>query len=1071
MIEPTEELLAAQRDLDAAAQRAAELAEREQNAGTELARVGAGKDAAQLREEMQEIRTRMERTQREVERAADRVKREIQRQADAMNRQLQSRLEKANAALAPVKKQLELMAEGIETITLYLNAAKNAVTIRDGQRASDIEPIVIRQMVLAMDEETGMFAEDGGITAQDLDAFDEWLLADPEHVTQIIPETKGVVALVARWRERERGNPWSRDRDDVVTHFLVRNGDALFRTSVDFVAGEALIPRADEFVAFFRTSQFNFGTRQDEVTVLQPGTETYAQAMEQADKRSRHFLRIGLILQGLVDNSDVFAPLHPAGVNMLTDPSERSEKVRIITDAEGGLESGAETFLQWQERVNAQLRPGMRIIGAFSGEAWRDANEWDRRDRSGHSRCHPAGWNWEAPPSGVPLLVEDRRPDGGLVIRYEREREIFDTSINEPVPDKPGYVYRGKHRKPKTRASCVIYPNDTFVLPYDLIESSDQMRAFLGSRRNRRDYQDLWPLVRSAMFAKRAEEEAEAPFRTMLAGVLARENDVTVDQAQADIDDLVRWFKLKNRWARPLTLETMVGIEASERIEAEAAAAAGRTAGGRRAAASLGMREGLSARTARDVPDVEHDPQAYQDALEAQELERLAGREHEAKAVRMIVDEHRRRVADRRRPLNEQVVARLRAKHPQALLIARPRRGGYLVLLAADPHEDVYVHELEYTAKGSLRNRHDWKLVGADRPTRWTIAHAHPRWEHWNTAARAADYLTGPERDQLAQQLADAARQKGNEPMMISYLPPTATTRSRLVCWAMTGDGVADLDHPLTTEPERPGYVANVRGWRRDGTSIMPLRSGSWYEKDDLEWSTDTGDRPPWTGEYARAYAGRAIWGPDPDVMARWTAATAAYLRASERRSELRKVTYAAADSIRKQWRALRVNELYDAFMAEVPDADWHEWAEHLKSNPPDWPYQDSHHHAHGAVGALAGHLLERDVDPSGMTVVEALELARAEHDLPDTWRGFGSRTHPFELGDDIAALVFGADPVDEPVEETHADRSEAQPAEEPAEADARVVADFGDFDVVIPEEDEEPEDDDPLRALRDVFK
>lgn len=516
------EMARAQRELDAATRRASELGHQQKQLALE--RVGGSLDAEQVRTEMQQVERDLKRANADVERAADRVKREIDRRMQQMRADLETRMATVNAALAPVKKRLELMAEGIETLGLYLSVAQGVVMIRDGERASELEPIVIRQMVLAMDEETGLFAERDGMTAEDVDSFDRWLLADPAHVEQIVPEQKCVVALVARWRERQSGNPWSLDKEDRVTHFLIRNGEALSRTTVsDFTAGSVLVPRADEFIDFFRKKRFNWETREDEPVVLRPGTSEYAEAMEASDKRSRHFLRIGLILQGLVDNSDVFAPLHPAGINMLTDPSERSEKVRIITDAEGGLTSGELTFAEWQDKLNANLRPGMRIIGAFSGEPWREADDWRDKDyRHGHSRVYPPGWNAPSPPSGVPLLIEERRSDGGLVCRFNRGN-IYDHDMWTPDADRAGWGWRGGERPAKRRASVTVYPTDTFILAYDLIESAEQLRGFLASRQNRRDYRELWPLIRSAMFAKAAEAEAEAPFATMLAGVLARE--------------------------------------------------------------------------------------------------------------------------------------------------------------------------------------------------------------------------------------------------------------------------------------------------------------------------------------------------------------------------------------------------------------------------------------------------------------------------------------------------------------------------------------------------------------------
>src|SRR5205085_5912873 len=144
----------------------------------------------------------------------------------------------------------------------------------------------------------------------------------------------------------------------------------------------------------------------------------------------------------------------------------------------------------------------------FSSRGWQDANtDWDYNGEPiDNIRLSNDG---ERPDSGVPHLIEDSRPDGGLVIRFERDGEVYDRRAWEPIPDKPGWGYRGGYRKPKRRASATIYRTDEFILPYDLVSVAD-LERFLGSRRNRREYITLWPLLRSTLLAKREEEKAEA---------------------------------------------------------------------------------------------------------------------------------------------------------------------------------------------------------------------------------------------------------------------------------------------------------------------------------------------------------------------------------------------------------------------------------------------------------------------------------------------------------------------------------------------------------------------------------
>lgn len=1065
-----DEMAAAEAELAAATAEAQQLAAEEQQHSVELERIGGEMNAADMRADLEAIRRRTERASQQVERAAQRVRREVQRQLREQEQELEARVRRVTQALAPVKKRLELMQEGIDTLGLYLSAAKGVRVVRDGERAPELEPIIIRQMVLAMDEESGLFADEGGITAGSVDEFEEWLVADEAHVQQIAPEVKSVVALVARWTERDRSDPWSSDPTDRVTHFLVRNGEALFMTSVnDFMAGEVLIPRSDEFVAMFRRRTFNFKTQRDEVEILRPGTREYARAMEASDKRGRHFLRIGLILQGLVDNSDVFAPLHPAGINMLVDPSERGEKVRFVTDAEGGLESGAETFTEWHKRTNAELRPGMRIVGWFKGydSEWKRANAWtENYQPKGHSRVYPSGWNQPSPPTGVPLLIEDRRPDGGLVCRFERGM-VHDKDMWTPHPDKPGWGWRGGERKAKKRASVTVYPTDEFIMAFDLVDNSQQLRAFLGSRRDRVGYREMFPLIKATLFAKQAEEEAEAPFIEMMAGVLARENGVTVEEARSDLPELVRWFKLKNRWARPLTSETMASLEELETAEAENQ----RTRGGRLTSAAMLARSQRARRVLGWDEVQEYDEDAYERALEQQRREGLKGREHEARAVRMLVAEHRRRVADRRRPVDREVVQAVHANHVhQGLLaIVRPRRGGYVALTVADPRENVYVHEHEYSAKGEQRGVREWVPVSDDRASRWTFAMRNEElWAAWRRNVRERDYLTGPERAAFLEQ--QRVVEDGEHVLMQSYLSPTAERPGAYVTWVMESGAVVPTDL-LRDAPTAPRCIARERRYVKDASGIQVRRS-DWRHDDDHEWSERA--ELPWEGRYARRYAEQIVWGPDAAALAVWTRERERYREAAEHERRLEKRAADLINSIGSQHDALVQVAAFEAFVA-ARDAE----------GDTDWPWEDWEEHWHdhhgGGVSGLWGHwdcppyhavrfvvrwLVARTdgaAELDGATVRQAFEWAQEGHSLPSEFvPGYHSATvQPLAVPEQVEYLVFGAEPVPEPAPPQEEEPEPEQPDGDEVELEDGVA-------VVGPEEPEQ--DHDMFDNLRDAL-
>jgi hypothetical protein len=99
----------------------------------------------------------------------------------------------------------------------------------------------------------------------------------------------------------------------------------------------------------------------------------------------------------------------------------------------------------------------------------------------------------------------------------------------------------------------ILRPGDPFVIPVDLV-SVEERETYLSARGDRRSYLDMFPVLKAAVRAKRDEFAAEAPFRVMMAGVLARENGVSVADAEEALPGLVDWYKLANAHHRPLVL-------------------------------------------------------------------------------------------------------------------------------------------------------------------------------------------------------------------------------------------------------------------------------------------------------------------------------------------------------------------------------------------------------------------------------------------------------------------------------------------------------------------------------------
>lgn len=497
---------------------------------------------------------------------------EIQALRKSMERRMKAEMERIASVVGPLQKQVALLEEGIWTINLYLGSSEEIVTLVEGDPAPADTPIHVRQLVLYMDEEHRIGAEDGGIDGLDrgsIQAFDQWLTSSPAHLEQVLPEPRGIVVLSPSRQRRRHEEPWKEEasaKANAQSYWLVRNGGCLYRFTTNLNVGGNLIPTKDEFTSFFKERPFGGGDPRP----LVPGSREWARAEEAADARRRHFMRTALILQGIVDRTALLAPLPAEGISLLQPESYDAGHIIVITDAEVALGTGRTPYRQWIVGLNARLRAGMRIVGAFDSEGWR-AHRIDDKYRSGHYRMSPADANY--PASGVVHVIEEKQ-GSNLIIRWKRTDKRW------------GYENEGAGRwargpwgeyEYKIRASAKLRPEDDFIIPIDLVTVAE-LEDYLQARTERQNYVSLVPLIKSAIKAKNEEAAEEAPFRQMLVGALLADGH-DLAWAEDEIGGLVDWWKLKNRHHRALVSgDTALEAKATNEIVAHARKLAGAAA-------------------------------------------------------------------------------------------------------------------------------------------------------------------------------------------------------------------------------------------------------------------------------------------------------------------------------------------------------------------------------------------------------------------------------------------------------------------------------------------------------------
>lgn len=803
---------------------------------------------------------------------------------------MREQLALAEETLGPIQKYVARLEEGIGMVNLYLGREEEIITLATGEPAPADEPVAIRQMVLMMDEECAINPDEGGIDATNIEAFDAWLLASPAHVDQVLPERKGVVALRPRRDSKRYEDPWKSQAvadADKQTYFLIRNGENLYRTWTEFKAGDRLVPLADEFGSFFYEEHRSWDRGKPKHRIpIKPGTPAWDRADEKADARKRHYMRVALILQGLVDRTTVFHPLPEGGVNFM-DYEQVNRRWRFITDMESAIGTGRKPFYEWMRETNAQLRVGMRIVGSFS-------RYYRREDDPYHGRIWPRGA--ERPPSKTLLVIEGEEADG-FVVRYPRTAKIWK---RQWIETRPGWGYHGETQvESRQRASCVLDASENNYIAFDLVTEAECV-TYLNSRLDRHAYADMFPVLKAVIRAKRNERAEEAPFREMLAGVLARDNGVTVAEAVESLDSLIAWWKLTNRNHRPL-----VGDEKAQ-----------------------------------------------------------------AKAVRMIVAEHARRLKAERKGISGGMVNNLRAKHPKALLIGRKRDGKYVVY---EPHGDgPFVARITFGVRSLDGRREEWKLLRKAQVAALTIGYTSPAFEKWDLNAKLSDHLTGPEFDQC---VAEIRGRTGQSLVAIAYDPK----KRRFYSWQYVGPAKLDDEHPISGEHKSVEVRERAHEWERKGQDAI-LKSD--YGSHRSRYSNQ---RKPWDtraargkGHYDRELVNKyvvAYHNPELDEMVE--AEKARYGQIQERRRKLTHEARLWVGTVETEWVKRREAQEYERFLADFMDPTL--WEGHRKTLPREtFEYPYSHWRSWGdetdSLALTVEHAVEEGEDLDGLTVAEAVE-------------------------------------------------------------------------------------------------
>ncbi len=461
--------------------------------------------------------------------ALKRYTQRVQKQTEQLVHLVDQHRELLDARVRGLTGMVAKAEEAVWTLNLYLGKDEKIHRLLRGDPPPDDTRITIRQLVLYMDEECAIAAESGGIDAQGIPDFDTWI-RDPAHLAQVLPEPRGVVAIKPRRTDKDyrTGNAFIEHKlneQNKVTYWLIRNGGSLYRIWTELPVDEVIVPRAGEIEKIMDGDPI-WGTKQ---IPPRPGTSEWQEAMQKAGKRKRHYMRILLFLQGLIDRTKVFWPLPGDRINIMKE-RVHAEYVDYVYDGEPSklLPTGKPDFRAWLSDLHNRTEVGQRIVGAFPYFSSRD----DRR-------VSPRG---AGQPDSLALYSIESSRRGSLQFLFQREGTIW---------TRNRWTGRHTEKAPSKRASYQLDRSDSFWLNFDLADPAD-MRFYLQDRINRHHYAEMFPVLKAALAAKAKEAEEEAPFRRLLANEIFKLGLCSMQESEEQTALLVSWWKFKTRTHRAL---------------------------------------------------------------------------------------------------------------------------------------------------------------------------------------------------------------------------------------------------------------------------------------------------------------------------------------------------------------------------------------------------------------------------------------------------------------------------------------------------------------------------------------
>ena len=420
---------------------------------------------------------------------------------DEQMRLMEEKMRPLKALVEQTQKQLLNIRRAISIVEIYQGQNVEVLTLCEGSPAPADVPVSIRQRILFMDEECAVLDEEGqGLDYWTRDRFYEWIKT-PSHRDVILPEQKCVVVMKPRrfdkqyssdpYEQRKR-NEWNR-----YSFIFIRNGENIHVIeSDDLCVYDAVVPRKEDY---------------DEIAEISKNWQRNAE--EKLDDINYRCIHLAMVLQGICDRTEVFAP--HGEVNFLKNIGSQ---VVFDDERDSLLGTGRQNFHDWLRKQSETIRRGSRILyirRLSDGKPMR----WELQ-----GDCY-SNYNSKVSSPDTGLYTVEEKKNGRLGITY-----LPDDGWNE-----------------RKRRETWLFDKET-VINYDTVTLED-VKGYLEDRSQRRYYQAVIPALRKFQLELQKEREYEDLFVSALSRVL---DDKHIGYTPETLQNALKWWKNKVIHIRPI---------------------------------------------------------------------------------------------------------------------------------------------------------------------------------------------------------------------------------------------------------------------------------------------------------------------------------------------------------------------------------------------------------------------------------------------------------------------------------------------------------------------------------------